>query len=104
MTHIDVFAFVPASVLAVAHWLAGLVVLAEALNKLERTTLFAPGLSLRHRLVVLLKVLAWLLLATGAAGALITPLMRLEPPTLQDACVILGFAVLIFRTRFKEHV
>lgn len=84
------------------HWLAGLVVLAEALNKLERTDPFAPGLTPRERLVDGLKAVAWGLLAMGGGGAVITPLMHLEAPTLQDMCVLLGFAVLIIRTRFKE--
>jgi hypothetical protein len=43
-----------------------------------------------------------MLLAVGGAGAIVTPLMRLQPPTLQDVCVMLGFAVLIVRTRVKE--
>lgn len=84
------------------HWLAGLVVLAEALNKLERTTPCQPGLWLHQRITAWLKALAWALLAMGGAGAVITPLIPLEKPTLQDACVMLGFAVLIIRTRIKE--
>ena len=46
--------------------------------------------------------MAWALLALGGAGAVITPFLPLEAPTLQDACVLLGFAVLIVRTRVKE--
>lgn len=84
------------------HWLAGLVVLAEALNKLERTTPCRPGLRPRQRITAWLKALAWALLAMGGAGAVITPLIPLEKPTLQDACVMLGFAILIIRTRIKE--
>lgn len=98
------------------HILAGLVVLAEALNKLERCAPFAPGLSARKRVVDALKALAWLLLALGSAGALAAPLLlaagfppaavgslvRLEQPTLDQALVLLGFAVLIIRTRVKE--
>lgn len=97
------------------HWLAGLIVLAEALNKLERTAPFAPGLSWRKRVVDALKALAWLLLAIGAGGAVATPLllaMGIPPapfdylthaqPTLAETAVLLGFAVLIVRTRVKE--
>lgn len=88
--------------IAVIHWICGLIVLAEALNKLERTAPFARGLSRHQRVVDGLKALAWALLALGGAGAVITPLLALEPPTLHDMCVTAGFAVLIIRTRVKE--
>jgi hypothetical protein len=85
------------------HWIAGFIVLAEALNKLERTAPCRRGvLGWRRRATEWLKVLAWLLLAMGGAGAVITPLLPLERPTLQDLCIVLGFAVLIVRTRVKE--
>lgn len=98
------------------HCAAGFVVLAEALNKLERVAPFASGMSWHARLVDGLKALAWLLLAVGAAGAVASPvllalgvrsnalevLMRLERPTLAETAVLLGFAVLIVRTRVKE--
>lgn len=97
------------------HIVAGLIVLAEALNKLERATPFARGLSAHDRWVDGLKALAWLLLALGGAGAIAAPLllvlgvqphqmplMRLERPTLAEVCVLAGFAVLIVRTRVKE--
>lgn len=84
------------------HWLAGLVVLAEALNKLERTAPRRSGLAVRQRWTEWLKAMAWALLALGGGGAVITPLLHLEGPTLQDACVMLGFSVLIVRTRIKE--
>jgi hypothetical protein len=90
--------------LAFLHWLAGLVVLAEALNKLERTAPLAPGLSPRARAVVWCKVLAWCLLAVGAGGALVTPMLHLEAATLQDPAVLGGFALLIVRSRFKESI
>ncbi len=99
----------------VLHMLAGLIVLAEALNKLERTNPIAPELTQRERVTESLKALAWLSLALGAGGALAapvlllcgvqsmpTPLLRLEHPTLSETAVLLGFAVLIVRTRVKE--
>lgn len=99
-----------------AHALAALVVLAEALNKLERTSPFAPGLSRHKRVVDGLKALAWGLLALGAGGGVASPALmalglphgllsetlRLERPTLAETAVMLGFAVLIVRTRVKE--
>lgn len=90
------------SVLAVLHFTCGLVVVAEALNKLERTDLLAPWLTRRQRLIDSLKALAWALLGLGGAGALATPLLHLEQPTLQDVCVVAGFALLIIKTRIKE--
>lgn len=87
-----------------AYWLAGLVVLAEALNKLERTDVRQRGASIGARVVTALKVLAWLLLAIGAAGAIITPLLPLANPSLRDVAVLGGFALLIIRTRVKDEV
>lgn len=102
--------------LQILHWLAGFVVLAEALNKLERTAPCAPGMSRHARLVDGLKALAWLLLALGAAGALATPILVLigvdvnpwehvnhRQPTLAETLVMVGFAVLIVRTRVKDE-
>lgn len=102
--------------LQLLHMICGLVVLAEALNKLERTDPLASHHTPRERLCEALKALAWLLLALGAGGAiaaplllslgwqsgLLSPLLRLERPTLAETCVLAGFAVLIVRTRVKE--
>lgn len=88
--------------LCAVHWLAGLLIVAESLNKLERTAPLRAGLAARERATEWLKALAWLLLALGGGGAVATPILQLEPPTLQDVCIVLGFAVLIVRTRVKE--
>ncbi len=104
--------------LQIIHWAAGVLVLAEALNKLERTAPCRRGLQPRERATEWLKALAWLLLALGGAGAIVAPLIPVlhlqaigalwpllipsHPPTLQDTCIALGFAVLIVRTRVKE--
>lgn len=88
--------------LLVLHWLAGLIVLAEALNKLERVDLRRPGCTGRERCVDALKALAWGLLALGGAGVVVGPLLSLPAPGLADVCTALGFAVLILKTRFKE--
>lgn len=88
--------------LQLVHWVSGVVVLAEALNKLERTQPMRAGLRPRERATEWLKAIAWALLAIGGAGAFVTPFMPMEKPTLQDMCVVLGFAVLIVRTRIKE--
>lgn len=102
--------------LQILHWLTSLIVLAEALNKLERTAPCARGMTPHQRLVDGLKALAWSLLALGAGGGVIAPallylgvrpdayseLMRLERSTIAETAVMLGFAVLIIRTRVKE--
>lgn len=91
-----------ATAMSAARWAAGVVVLTEALNKLERTEPCRKGLCTRERAAEWLKALAWALLALGGAGAVVTPLIPLAQPTAQDACVMVGFAVLIVRTRVKE--
>lgn len=104
--------------LQMLHWVSGAIVLAEALNKLERTAPCRRGLTPRERATEWLKALAWLCFAFGGAGALLAPLMPSLPiersgsiwpllmptqaPTLQDTCIAVGFAILIIRTRVKE--
>ena len=102
--------------LQITHWLSSLIVLAEALNKLERCAPCAESLTTRQRLLDALKAFAWGLLALGAGGGLIAPallqmhawpddlrvLMRVDRPALTEAIVMLGVAVLIVRTRIKE--
>ena len=86
------------------YWLAGLIVLAEALNKLERADSSITG---PWRKVALrwLKILAWTLLAMGGAGALATPFLHgSHYPELQEVSMMVGFAVLVLRTRLKENV
>ncbi|MCZ8074030.1 MAG: hypothetical protein O9341_07835 [Paucibacter sp.] len=90
------------ALLQLLHLLAGLVILAEALNKLERTAPLRAGLAPRERITETLKATAWALLALGGGGAVAAPFLHLGPPTLQDTCIAAGFAVLIVRTRVKE--
>lgn len=80
----------------------GVVVLAEALNKLERTAPCAKGLSARQRLLAWLKAIAWVLLAFAGGGALVGSIFGDAPPTVRELCLFGGFTVLIVRTRFKE--
>ena len=98
------------------HWVAGLIVLAEALNKLERTAPLSAWPTPRRRVGEWLKALGWTLLALGSGGAVATPLllamgvasvtslplMRLERPTLAEVAVLAGFAVMVVRTRVQE--
>jgi hypothetical protein len=96
--------------------LAGLIVLIEAVNKLERTCPTAKDLSFRERLLEILKASAWFPVAIGAAGAAAGPvfyltgsdpnslfyLLRIEHPTLAEVAVMCGVAVMVIRTRIKE--
>jgi hypothetical protein len=98
------------------HWLACFIVLAEGLNKLERTQPLQRGLQLRVRVVVVLKVLAWLCLVVGAAGGVARPFIGVpaadgyhfasflivDRVSLVDFLSASGFALLIVRSRFKE--
>ena len=101
--------------LQMVYIVAAVIVLFESLNKLERVTPFARGLTGHQRVVDGLKALAWFFLALGAGGALIGPLLgpwgihshaiqllTCTNPALSDVCVLTGFAVLIIRTRVKE--
>lgn len=89
--------------LDIIHWLAGAIVLAEALNKLERVDLRSPR-SMRQRIIDAVKAGAWSLLALGGAAAVIGPLVAglIARPSWQDVCVIAGCAALIIRTWIKE--
>lgn len=87
------------------HVLCGLVILAEALNKLERTSPLAAGLTARQRCTAWLKAVAWGSLAIGGGGAVATPALQLQGThwqQLADVCTAFGFVVLIIRTRVKE--
>lgn len=84
------------------HTLAGLVVLAEALNKLERTHPFARGLSARERAVVWLKTLGWAGLALGGAGAAGSWFLYASAPSFGEVSTMLGFALLVVRSRVGE--
>lgn len=100
------------SALHIIHTVAALLVLAEALNKLERTNPCAPSLTPHQRIVDGLKAAAWLLLAFGGGTALLLSMfglhsgpattLALTEPDLSDTAVMAGFAVLIVRTRVKE--
>lgn len=111
--------FLPAARwLQLLHWIAALVILLEAFNKLERTDLWAgrprtwsslawllvPWRWSRLRVVTAFKLSAWAFLAIGAAGAVAGPLLQRTPPRLQETLLAIGFALLIVRSRFKETV
>ncbi len=84
------------------HTVAGAIVLAEALNKLERTCPLERGLSARQRAVVWLKTLGWAALAIGGAGAAGSSLLYVGPPSMRETCIMVGFALLVVRSRVGE--
>jgi hypothetical protein len=105
--------------LSTLHFVGGVIVVSEALNKLQRTDLFdgkrgllprlgglcwlvTPWRWKMRRVVLVLRSLGWALLAIGGGGALATPFIHLDKPSFQDVAVIAGFALLIVRSRLKE--
>lgn len=106
------------SLIHAIHFFAGIILVAEALNKLERTCPFSKKYGGYTRAAEWIKASAWVLLALGGAGAIITPFVAQYPsmqeacqqlgvavferPTLQDACVLAGIAALIIRDRVLE--
>lgn len=111
-------AFIAENLFPALHWMAGFIVLAEGLNKLERIAARERGLSPLGRFVVFLKALAWFFLCLGAAGALARPWVAVpadgrfhfasylvvDRVSLVDLLFVGGFALLIVRSRFKELV
>lgn len=91
------------AVLLALHWLSGLVVLAVGLERLEHITPCAKGIAGWSRYRLLAEASFWVSLCIGAAGAVITPLLPLEKPTLQDACVLVGLAGLILCGRLRGY-
>ena len=102
-------------VIGILHWLAGFIVLAEALNKLERVHPAARSITAEKRFYESLKAIAWVLMALCAGGAVASPvllllgvhggtlpLQRLEHPTWAETAGLVGVAILIVRTRIKR--
>jgi hypothetical protein len=94
------------SVMQILVILAALIVLAEALNKVERTDPRCRSLSPRMRLAEWLKAIAWGLLATGSAlylgGAALGGAVWVGLREWAGPLVLMGFAILVVRTRVKE--
>ena len=110
--------------LQILQGLCAFVVLAEALNKLERADLFGGQRGWRPRLlglvrvflfwrwkrpmvVLVLKVWGWALLSIGAGGALASlllhdPIARAQAEATSNIFTLAGFCLLIVRSRLKE--
>lgn len=85
-------------------FVAGVIVLAEALNKIERTDPFEPGLCARARAVVWLKMIGWCCIAMGAAGGIVRPMLGHPMPSAGESLTLVGFALLVVRSRLGECV
>lgn len=90
------------TLLVALHWASGFVVLAIGLARLEGITL-RGRMPRAERVKLLIEAVFWSSLCIGAAGAIVTPLLPLEKPTLQDACVLVGVAGLILCGRLRGH-
>lgn len=91
------------SILSILHWVAAFVIIAEALNKLERTDPFNRNLSPRARVVAWLGVASWSSIALGAAGVLVAPLLAFAWPLTPDIAVVWGLALWIITMRTRAH-
>ena len=107
--------------LQLVHAVSGFIILAESLNKIERSQIFDDDVPATKRLVMLVrvfypkrwtmrcvvtvvKVFGWAFLAAGGAGAIVLPLIDPSPPALSDVATTIGFALLIIRSRLREFV
>jgi hypothetical protein len=85
-------------ILASINWVAGVVVVAEALNKLERLN-FRKGL----RLSLAVEFLAWFALAISGGGAVIHPLLDVRGAhSFADVCALAGLATVILHCRYIQ--
>lgn len=91
------------SLLLLLHWAAAFVIIAEALNKLERTDPFDRRLCRRARVVAWLGVTAWTALALGSAGILVAPMLSFVWPLTPDVAVVWGLALWIISMRTRAH-
>ena len=93
-------------VMQILIFVSAVVILAEALNKIERTAPRCRGLSRRLRWAEWLKAVAWSLLATGSAlymgAVLFGDAVWAGWSAWAGPFVLMGFAVLVVRTRVKE--
>ena len=96
-------------VLAIAHLLASVIVLAESLFKAELSRPGKPSTSIKDRILEIFKSLSWLMIAFGSGTSLLLfildkQIQNLYTPRLDHTVMMVGFAFLIVRTRFKEIV
>ena len=86
----------------IVYWCAALVVLAEALNKLQRTDILRRGMTRWARFREILNALGWACFAIGAGGAWVSPLLYSRTVHVQDVVVMAGLALFVVHRRLKE--
>jgi len=97
------------------HVLSAFVVMAEALNKIERVCPLADGLTNKDRWLDVIKGVAWVSMAIGAGGAIASPVLFAlgipasstqpffhKPPSFAEVATMFGLAAFIVRNRLKE--
>ena len=90
-------------ILSILHWVSGFIVLAYGLQRLEILDPCRRGIDLKLRLMLVAESAGWIVLSIGGGGAVITPLLPLESPTLQDACTMTGVAVCVVMHHAKRR-
>ncbi len=89
-------------VISILHWVSALIVIIEALNKLERYDPFQKMKSVKQMLIFWMTSAAWVALAVGSAGALVMPFLSIKPKLTADAFVLIAFAALLVRARLYQ--
>lgn len=97
-----VIPYLPQTLVAWVYWFAAFVVLAESLNKLQRTDVLRHGMTLWMRLREAMNALGWACFAIGSGGAWVSPLLQSHRVRLQDAAVMLGLSLFVVHRRLKE--
>lgn len=101
------------SVISMIYFLAGLIVMGEAINKLYVVSPFGPNMKMKDRLMDGIKAVAWILLALAAGGALVGPFLGelthggpsasyRTSPSITEICGLIGFALIIVRLKIME--
>ena len=84
------------------HVLLGLVLLAEGLNKLERSDPLARGLTARERTAEFLRAGGWFCITLGSAGLLVAAWVPASWVHAGYLVIVTGSACLVVRGRVRE--
>lgn len=100
--------------LYVLHWVSALIIVIESVDKLHQCQgRFVDAKGCPALVLVILKGIAWIVMASASAGVLVSPFFRVNGqqvaysvfvnplPSLGECGVYLGFAVLVVRSWIK---